>query len=314
MSSPEEHFRLEELTDGIHAAIATPSGFGLCNAGIVDLGGTTLVFDGMLTPQAGQALGRTAERLTGRPVGLLVNSHYHGDHVRGNAAVAAVQVVSTHRVRELILERGPVHLSSDFEEAARDLARLRSGEMKVNPLERAVYEGWFQGILATPRDLVFRPPELTFESEMTVHGTRRTARIVTFGGGHSPSDVLVHLPDERIVFLGDLLSVGFHPSMSDGQPEELARILGEVRSLRSERALPGHGPLAGEAAVEQMERYVRTLLDSAHRALRAGTSAEAFASTPPPPPFDTWKFSPFYEANARFVHDWLARRAGPGRP
>jgi hypothetical protein len=63
-----------------------------------------------------------------------------------------------------------------------------------------------------------------------------------------------------------------------------------------------------------MERYVRALLDGARQALRVGTTSEAFASTPPPPPFDTWKFSPFYEANARFVYDWLARGAGPERP
>ena len=127
MNPPDRHFRLESLADGVYAAIAEPRGFALCNAGIVDLGGTTLVFDAMLTPQAGTALGQAAARLTGRPVGLLVNSHYHGDHVRGSAAVGATQVVSTRRVRELVIERGPAHLAADLAEAPGELERLRAG-------------------------------------------------------------------------------------------------------------------------------------------------------------------------------------------
>ncbi len=307
MTDRTEHFRIEQLDDGLYAAIATEDGFGLCNAGIVDLGGTTLVFDAMLTPQAGTALGRAAERLTGAPVGLLVNSHYHGDHVRGNAAVGAVHVVSTARVRDLIAERGPVHLRSDTEEAARELARLRSGELAVGERERRVFEGWFEGILATPKELELRTPDLTFASEMVVHGRRRTARLLTFGGGHSPSDVLLQLPDERVVFLGDLLSVGFHPSLMDGDPEELVRILGQVRELGADRALPGHGPVSPGTSVREMERYVSGMLARARQARERGLSREEFGSVPAEPPFDGWTFSQFFADNSRFVYDWLGR-------
>jgi len=312
MSGTEEHFRIEQLADGVFAAIASPRGFALCNAGIVDLGGASLVFDAMLTPQAGEALGRAAERLTHRPVGLLVNSHYHGDHVRGNSTVGAAHIVSTSRVRDLVVERAPVHLRGDFDEAAADLARLRSGELKVGPVERVVYEGWFEGILATPRDYTIRPPDVTFESEMTVHGTRRSARILTFGGGHSPSDVLVYLPQERLAFLGDLLSVGFHPSLSDGDPEEFVRILGEASALGIDRVLPGHGPVASGAALGDMARYIATLLERARDARERGVGREELALAPPAPPFDTWTFSPIYQDNARFVFDRLANSPARG--
>ena len=307
------HFRVEALAKGVHAAIASSEGFGLCNAGIVDLGGTTLVFDAMLTPQAGSVLGRTAERLTGRPVGLLVNSHYHGDHVRGSAAVGAAHVVSTRRVRELVLERGPVHLRTDREEAGRDLARLRSGELRVGPVERVVYEGWFEGILATPGELEFRPPDLLIESELTVQGSRRAARVITFGGGHSPSDVLLYLPDERIAFLGDLVSVGYHPSMADGDPEPWLRILGQVAELGSTRVVPGHGPSSGEGAVTEMQRYITAVLEAARAARARGMSADDFARAPPAAPFDSWAFSLIYQESARFVHDRVGR-GGAGGP
>jgi len=313
MAGPTEHFRIEELADGVYAAIATARGFGLCNAGIIDLGGSSIVFDAMLTPQAGEALGKAAERLTRRPVGLLVNSHYHGDHVRGSSAVGATHVVSTRRVRDLVLERGPVHLRSDRVEAARDLARIRSGELQVGEVERAVYEGWFEGILATPDPLDFRPPDLTFDSELVVHGSRRTARVITYGGGHSPSDVFLFLPDERIAFLGDLLSVGFHPSLSDGDPQEFVRILGQMTPLGFERVVPGHGPAAAGTAVPQMERYIRGLMDAAAGAHAHGVSRDEFVRAAPAPPFDRWTFSLIYEENARFVYERVAgAKPAPG--
>ncbi len=310
---PGEPFRLEELAPGVHAAIAAPRGFGLCNAGIVDLGEATLVFDAMLTPQAGAELGRAARRLTGSPLAFVVNSHYHGDHVRGSAAVGAEHVVSTARVRDLVVERGPVHLRSDRAEARRELERLRSGALAVGPLERVVYEGWFEGILATPDEMEFRAPDLTFDRELTIHGRRRIARLITFGGGHSPSDVLLYLPDERIAFLGDLLSVGFHPSLSDGNPDELVRILGETIGLGAERVVPGHGATGDASALPRMREYVRGLLGAARVARERGLAAEQFAQAPPVAPYDRWAFSLIYQENARFAHGWAGRPASPAR-
>ena len=314
MAVAGEHFRIEPLADGVWAAIATPGRFALCNATIVDLGGTTLVYDAMLTPHAGEALGRAAERLTGRRVDVLVVSHYHGDHVRGSGAVGAAHVLSTGKVRDLIVERGPVHLRADRAEAPQDLERLRRGELGHDALERSVYEGWFEGILATPPDLAFAPPDLTFASELTVHGRRRSARVLTFGGGHSPSDVLLVLPGERIGAFGDLLSVGCHPSMADGDPLEFARILDEARGLGVETAVPGHGPVTGSQGLEQMRGYVGRVLEDARRAHAEGTGRDELATRPPPPPYDRWVFSAFYADNVRFVYDRLATTERSARP
>ncbi|HTP55387.1 MAG TPA: MBL fold metallo-hydrolase [Thermoplasmata archaeon] len=301
MAAVPEHFTLEEIAPGIHVAIATPQGFGLCNSAIVDLGGRTLVFDSMLTPQAGEALGRAARRLTGRPVDFLVNSHYHGDHVRGNASLEAGHIVSTHRVRELILERASDHLASDRREAAAELESLRAGRTSATPAERATLEGWFEGILATPEGWLVPPPDLTLSDSLVIRGRRREAHILSFGGGHSPSDVLVHLPDERIVLLGDLLSIGFHPSLWDGDPRELARILDQVRGLGATTALPGHGPLGRDLDVRRMGEYVAVLERLATGLREREDRASEVARTPAPAPFDAWIFSSFFAQNLSFV-------------
>ena len=311
MVASSRHFRLEPLAPGVCAAIAEPDGHALCNAGIVDLGGSSLVFDAMLTPEAGAALGRAAEELTGGRVGLLVNSHYHGDHVRGNAAVGAVHVVSTRRTRDLLLERGRPQFESDRREVVAELAQLRRGELGRDDEDRRVLAGWFEGIAATPENFELRPPDLTFEEELVVHGPRRSARILTFGGGHSPSDTLVYLPEDRIVFLGDLLSVGFHPSLSDGEPEAFVRILDRVRALGAEQALPGHGPVGGDREIGEMRRYITSMLDLAGAAKGGEGDAAAPGPARLPAPFDRWLLSTIYEENVRFVLGRAAARRPP---
>jgi cyclase len=305
MPAPLEHFRIDEVAAGVHVAIATPEGYGLCNSAIVDLGNATLVFDSMLTPQAGEALGIAARRLTGRPVDYLVNSHYHGDHVRGNSAVGSRHIVSTHRVRELIVERAGKAIESDRAEAAGELASLRSGKTEATPAERAVFEGWFEGILATPAGHTVTPPDLTISEELVLHGSRRSVRILSFGGGHSPSDVLLHLPDERIVCLGDLLSIGFHPCLWDGNPTALVEILERVRGLGCEQALPGHGPVGGPTEISLMEEYVECLRRLARRPKETSSAGDGA----PPAPFDDWKFRSFFPLNLAHV---AAGVAGPG--
>ena len=310
MGEPSAHFELEEIAPGVHAAIARRDGWGLCNATIVDLGGFTLVFDAMLTPQAGTALGRAAARLTGRPVDLLVNSHRHGDHVRGNSAVGAVRVASTQVVRELIAARASRDLADDRTEAPRELERVRAAGAAVGAADREVLIAWFEGILATPPDWPVRPPDLTFEREMTVHGSRRSARLLTFGGGHSASDVFVELPEERILLMGDLVSSGFHPSLWDGDPTEFRRILRAVGERPIDRVVPGHGPVSDRSAVPTMEEYLAAVERAADARSEDGATPEAAAGTPAPAPFDRWVFAEFFGINVGFVqrHRAPARR------
>lgn len=113
------YFQLEAVADGVWAAVSTPGAGSMSNAGIVDLGDATLVFDTMLTPQAAEDLRAAAERLTGREgVQYVVNSHFHGDHVEGNAVFSDALILATGRTRELIAQR----TVAEIEETQRDPA------------------------------------------------------------------------------------------------------------------------------------------------------------------------------------------------
>ena len=307
MAASSRHFRLRTVAPGVHVAEATVGGHALSNGTIVDLGGTTVVFDTMLTPGAAHDLGRAAERRTGRKPGFVVTSHYHGDHCRGNASFRPAHLVATARTRELILERGPSGLSEDRAFASAELAALQSGKKVVPARDRPLYEGWYGGILATPRRLRFPAPDVLVAPEVTLVGARRSLRVLTFGGGHSPSDVLAYLPEEKIVLLGDLVTIGYHPWLPDGDPAELVRILDRVLGLGVDQAVPGHGPVGGPRDIRRLQAYVRGLRTRARSLLRTGRS-RADPEIEIPPPYTDWHFGDFYRENLEFVVKWEGRR------
>jgi alkyl sulfatase BDS1-like metallo-beta-lactamase superfamily hydrolase len=100
-----EHFRTERLAEGIFAAIATKSGGVYSNAGIIDRGNRTLIFDAFDTVQAGEDLRIMAEELTSSPIAYVSISHSHSNHWSGvQAFPSQTSVISTHITRDLLFE------------------------------------------------------------------------------------------------------------------------------------------------------------------------------------------------------------------
>lgn len=101
-------FSLRAVAPGVWAAVAPgTAGPAVSNAAIVDLGGRALVVDTFFTMVAAEELAGEVRRLTGRDAYLVVNTHWHADHVRGNGAFADVPIVGTRRMNELITADGP---------------------------------------------------------------------------------------------------------------------------------------------------------------------------------------------------------------
>lgn len=305
------HFRLESLAPGVYATIARPRGYALCNSGIVDLGGATVVFDSMLTPMAAQVLARTATRLTGRPPDWVVNSHWHGDHIWGNSAFSGAHVVSTHRTRREIRRRSRAQLVECRREFPRELRALSRPGSTVPRRERPGLRGWFEGVLAMPRSHRIVLPDVTFVDELVLEGSRRALHLLSYGGGHSPSDVLGYLPDERIVLAGDLTMVGMHPSVSDGWTDRWIHILERIDRLRPDRILPGHGVPGTRRDLAIEIRYLGELDRIVARARREGRSLADLRKTPIPSAYSEWTFSVMFPDNLSRVYR-LARRAGAG--
>jgi glyoxylase-like metal-dependent hydrolase (beta-lactamase superfamily II) len=291
------HFRIEKLGPGIYAAIARTRGYGLCNAGIVDLGGRTVVFDSMLTPMAGADLARAAERCTGRKPDWVVNSHWHGDHIWGNSAFRGGRVVSSRKVRELVLQKSRGQFEECRREFPKELAAMGGANSPIRPADRPLVRAWFRGVLESPKKPSIVPPEVTFGEELVLIGSRRSLHLITYGGGHSPSDVFGYLPEERIIFAGDLAMVGLHPSMSDGWPDRWMRILRRMQRLRPDRVLPGHGPVGPGSTLGVVVRYLSDLDRIALGAVRQGLSLDQVRRVRIPDRYEGWGFSLMFPEN-----------------
>jgi glyoxylase-like metal-dependent hydrolase (beta-lactamase superfamily II) len=134
-----------------------------------------------------------------------------------------------------------------------------------------------------------------------LEGRRRSLDLYTWGGGHSPSDVVAYLPEERILFAGDLVLNGYHPSMGDGYPREWRRILGEISDLKIDRLVPGHGPVADRHSLDESIRYHRDLRALVARARQGGSSTRAIRRLPLPVRYADLRFRMMWAENVARV-------------
>jgi len=305
------HFRLERLADGVYAAVHADGGWMICNVGLVDLGERTLIYDTGLSPQAAVELRAAAVALTGRVPYYVVNSHYHNDHIRGNQVFDDGLLVSTAKTRGLIATRGPVSVEQDRKQAPEGIAETEALARSEDPLERneaALFLPYWQAISASLPGLELRLPCLTFGDSLALHGSKRTARLLALAG-HTESDCVLFLPEEGVVFCGDLLFVRSHPYLASGDPDAWLSSLDKIVGLGAEVYLPGHGPVGGRRDLDRMELYIRTLMELAREIAAKGKTVDDAAKVPVPESFADWALPSHFEYNLRFLYERVARRA-----
>jgi cyclase len=296
-----KHYSLQQLAPGIYAAIAKDGGWAVCNAGIVDLGDHTLVFDTFVNQDAAQFLRADAERITGRKIDYVINSHRHGDHVRGNQAFPHARIVATEKTRE-VMARLKKTAYSNIEELRRGNEKMLE-ELLSTPddPDTVLQEGYIRGALEGLRTLEYTLPDVTFETSMRFKGTIRDAEVVTYGGGHTESDCLLYIADQRIVFLGDLLFIDYQPYLADGDPDQLFRILDKVEELDAKALVPGHGPVGTPEDLGPMRDYVAGLERTVEEVKATGGGPEEAIKRPVDPRYRSWMWRSFYKDNIEFL-------------
>lgn len=306
------HFQLQAIADGVFVAQPKLDGGAGCNAGIIDLGDQTIIFDPFLTPQAAAELQAVAESVTSSPVKLVVNSHHHLDHIGGNQNFPAnTAIVSTSLTRELIDAQAAQQLTTLEEQTTERLAEL---EKQASSARKSVEKQDAQQALAQWRFLQealptwqFRLPTMTFDQRLVLYGSRRQVELLTYGSGHSPSDAILYLPEEKIAFMGDLLTIQSHPALQDGDPGELPRILDLVNRLQPQKLVPGHGPVGGPPDLQVMQQYLATMTETALTELAFQTDAgvdinQRISQLRPAGPFASWARSQNFAVNLRFLY------------
>jgi cyclase len=310
-----KHFQLQQLKDGIYAAISIDGTGSMSNAGIIDLGDCILIFDTFFTPQAAEDLRLAAEQLLDKPVRYVINSHMHEDHVHGNQVFSKeADIIATSRTRELIGTRVVENLAENKSDIAGGQAVLKSLEEQIVQEQNVEKRKQLELSLATNREYLSAVPtmeivlpNLTFEQKLVLYGSRRTIELLTYGGGHTDSDAFLYLPGERLAFMGDLLFVKNHPWMGDGHPEEWLPILDRVKELAIDIFVPGHGPVGTREDISLLQQYITTIVQLSKELHEADKPLEEAKKTAMPAPFDTWGSCEVFSWNMEFLYDRLSR-------
>ncbi len=323
MSPPpaSKHYSLDPLSDGVYAVIARDGGAAIGNAGLVDLGDATLVIDTFLTPTAAEELRAEAQRLTGRNPRWVVNTHYHNDHIWGNQVFSLeADIISTVETRVLIQTAGQQEYD-DYRAVTDDrlktmLAQKAAAKTEAERATADLMLGYFSGLSHDFPRLQVTPPNLVFEKRMVLYGSKRRAELVTFEGAHTGSDTVVYLPDDGVLFMADLLFVGLHPYVADGNPDRWLEVLrsildGTAGIQNAKRFVPGHGPVGAPADLERLADYIKESQKIARALASDGNGSKPdVASTPIPAAFANWKLPHFFYANLGFLVEQYRNNGG----
>jgi len=249
---------LAEVGDGVWAWLQPDGSWGWSNAGLVTGDGEALLvdtlFDWKLTREMLAAM-RAATPAAAR-IATVVNTHSNGDHCYGNALVEGAEIVATRAAAEEMARESPAVIA-EFVRRAPELGAL--GEYVRHCF------GAFDFAEVVPR-----LPTRTFEGALSLRVGARRVELVQLGPAHTAGDLIVHLPDERLVFTGDLLFVDGTPIVWAGPISRWIDACERLLALEPATVVPGHGPLADRRAIVAVRDYLAYVHREARRRFDAG--------------------------------------------
>jgi len=302
---PPVNFTLQELGTGIWAAIQNDSyGKAICNAGIIDIGDQTIVFDPFMNLSAAGELKEYAEYLTGKPVTLVVNSHFHSDHIRGNQLFSEAMIIGTKDTRDAIYATEPAEQEWESRHAPTLLQAIKKRMNNAPPHERselALWIGYYEGMMESAGHLTITPPSIIFQDSLWIHGSARSIKIQEYKDCHTASDAVLFIPEERIAFMGDLLVNDRHPWLSDGNILNFRKVVKKFSEETSyEIFVPGHGPVGNKEDFNKLYDYLSTVHQICTNA-NTDSLRQILLQQPIPQAYEHWMLSRFYQPNLQYI-------------
>jgi glyoxylase-like metal-dependent hydrolase (beta-lactamase superfamily II) len=243
-SAEPAHFKLVQVGEGAYAAVAKPGDrASVGNAGFVIGTDGVLVVDAFMTAEGAEELLASIRALTKAPIRWVVNTHYHLDHVGGDAVFArqGAILVAHENVR----------------------AWVRTENLKwrkeIKPEEKAM-------LAALPL------PDVTYRGGLTLWPGPREAVIRT-PQGHTGGDSIVFLPAADVVFAGDLFWKDTLPNLIDADTKVwIATLDAFLAEHPASRFVPGHGEVGAALDVRLFRDYLVGLRSSVEKAIAEGKS------------------------------------------
>ncbi|HET6874528.1 MAG TPA: MBL fold metallo-hydrolase [Acidimicrobiales bacterium] len=247
-----------EVADGVWAYLQPDGGWGWSNAGFIEGDGEGLLVDTLFDTRLTAAMLADLRRVSpvANRITTVVNTHANGDHCFGNSLLPDAEIVASSECAREMVELPPSRLAT-LMQMAPELGAAGAFLQKIfGPFD-------FEGI-------ELAAPTRTFDGELTLDMAGRTVRLIEVGPAHTAGDVVAFLPDEGVVFTGDILFHGGHPIVWAGPVSRWIAACQTVSALGARVVVPGHGPLATPAAVDEMGAYFTWLTGEARARFDAG--------------------------------------------
>ena len=248
---------LHELGDGCFAYLQPDGSWGWSNAGLVVGDGTSLLVDTLFDLKlTAKMLESMAPVSSSAPISTVVNTHANGDHCYGNSLVAGAEIIASTAAAEEMREVTPALLDG-----------LNKAPGDVGELFRSFFGAFdFEGIEVPP-------PTRTFDGRLDVEVGGRAIELIEVGPAHTRGDTLVHVPDARTVYTGDILFIGGTPIVWAGPLANWIAACDLMLGMDVETVVPGHGPVTDKSGVAAVRDYLAFVDDEATARHGAGMDA-----------------------------------------
>jgi glyoxylase-like metal-dependent hydrolase (beta-lactamase superfamily II) len=220
------------------------------NTGIVVGDDAVMVIDAQATPVMAQDVVRRIREVTDKPVKYVVLSHYHAVRVLGASGYKPDHIIASRDTYDLIVERGEADMKSEIERFPR----------------------LFRAVESVP-GLTW--PTLVFDRHMTLWLGKLRVDIMQLGRGHTKGDTIVWLPDDKILFSGDLVEYAATPYTGDAYLSDWPATLDALAALDAQKLVPGRGaslttPADVKSGLDGTRAFVTEMFASVKRGAAAG--------------------------------------------
>ena len=250
---------LIEVADRVFAYIQPDGTWYINNTGFVVGDESVISIDACSTERRTRAYRDRIASVTPAPVTTLVNTHHHGDHTYGNFVFSPATIVAQENCRAEMLAYGFPGNTGVWEP-------VDWGEVKV------------------------APPTLTFTDRVRLWSGDRPVEVSYVGqAAHTSNDSLVWLPEQEVLFCGDLLFNGGTPFLLMGSVRGAIDVLTSVMAPIPARVIvPGHGAPCDHGLIGTVVGYLEFVLATARQGIEAGLAPLDLAQQADLGPYDGW--------------------------
>ncbi len=242
----EKQVSFTKLAEGAYAYTAE----GDPNTGVIIGDDAVMVLDTQATPVMAQDVIAKIRTVTDLPIKYVVLTHYHAVRVLGASGYAPEHIIASRDTYDLIVERGEQDWKSEFER----FPRLFRNSDSIPGLT------W---------------PTITFSGEMSIWLGKREVQLKQLGRGHTKGDTVAWLPEEKVLFSGDLVEYGATPYTGDAYLTDWPQTLDNIAALEPAALVPGRGdalttPATVKAALDGTRAFVTAMFESVKKGRAAG--------------------------------------------